>query len=248
MADIQSLRFVVLETPYDQWENPIAREMFGRMALLKLNGYRKEYPYGVLPLDATDYVSTHLLICTEEPGGPLKPIAGYKSLTLQRCYIHNLKFPLLNYMSESTAPLHASAVKHILERHQHLGNQLAYNGSWTVDPDIRSDRTFVSQLKELMMGLGVRFCQAYGITTLLGAGAVLNKADKYFRGWGYTPLKGGDGVELPAVSLPAFFDRQVQVIHLDQFNESALENAERAKSLWENRQTLGAPTSDQEAA
>ncbi|MGZ5279528.1 MAG: hypothetical protein ACXWC9_06280, partial [Pseudobdellovibrionaceae bacterium] len=93
----QNLRFVVLKSPFQIWtqlENDTFKDLFHDMVRLKLQGYGLEYPRGVLPVDTSDFIATHLLVCKEE-GSRLRPIMGFKTTSFADCEHHQIAFPAL---------------------------------------------------------------------------------------------------------------------------------------------------------
>ena len=57
------IKIVVMECPYDTWDINPTQELFGKMVSLKLAGYRARHPYGVMPVEAYDYIGIHQLVC-----------------------------------------------------------------------------------------------------------------------------------------------------------------------------------------
>jgi hypothetical protein len=100
MKDKQ-LRVVVLESPYDTWELPQVEKIFSDMIGIKLRGYGRQYPYGVLPVDGADLISTHLLLCDKDS---LQPIMGIRWTSLNKCRAHYITFPALSLVQQAGAP------------------------------------------------------------------------------------------------------------------------------------------------
>src|SRR4051794_13077167 len=108
------LKLAVINCPYDNWDNSSVRDLFCRIIGLKLAGYRGKHPYGALPLDTTDFVATHVAIGIDEGLQGFRPIMAYKTVTQERCKIHNLPFPALTLARASGGDAHARKVEEIL--------------------------------------------------------------------------------------------------------------------------------------
>jgi hypothetical protein len=93
------LKIIVLNSPYDTIQNPLTQSLLAKTIAMKIAGYRKHYPYGVLPADSYDFVATHLILC-EENNGDYEPLMGMKFTTYERCKIHNLEFPILHIVDK----------------------------------------------------------------------------------------------------------------------------------------------------
>jgi hypothetical protein len=231
---MKNLRFLLLECPYDIWSEPLAQETFVSMVDMKLRGFRNNYPYGILPLDTIDFVATHLLICEEKKNGKLLPLAGYRSITLDRCMTHKIKFPLVSILENAKADHHLKVIKDILKRHSDNPAAIAYDGSWTILPEIRQDRQLVQQLKDMTMGFGTHFGVYRKLHALVGVGAVKYKADVYFNAWGYQNISK-DSQELPSLTLESHFGMESKVFHLTKYSQQAIQFSEQYHSYWENR-------------
>jgi hypothetical protein len=240
---IDDLRIVILNCPYDTWEGAETRELFGAMAALKLRGYRDDYAYGVLPLDTTDFVGCHYLLC-EDRLGVLQPIMGCRMTSLERCRVHRLPFPALTLAEMVDARRHAEAIRAIMERCERQDIGIVYDGSWTIDPQTRRDRRL---LHEIFTAMFVMVHDAYAIRETI-AGAVLRlKTARHLSSWGYQPLEL-DGALLPPVAVQPLLGELVTLMHLREFTASARSIADRYRVLWEQRLTIEASTAAPRAA
>ena len=234
---LDNLRIVILNCPYDTWEEAQTRDLFGAMAALKLRGYRDDYAYGVLPLDTTDFVGCHYLLCEDRPDG-LQPIMGCRMVSLDRCRVHRLPFPALTLAAMADAPRHAEAMRGIVERCERQGIGIVYDGSWTIDPQTRRERRL---LHEIFTAMFVMVHDAYAIRETI-AGAVLRlKTARYLSSWGYRPLEL-DGAPLPPVAVQPLLGEPVTLMHLREFTASARTVADRYRALWERRLIIEAST------
>lgn len=243
MPPIGDLRIVIMNCPYDAREQPQTRELFGKMAALKLRGYRSEYAYGVLPLDATDFVGCHFMLC-EERHGQLQPIMACRMTTLERCRIHGLPFPGLALAAMANTSQHFELVQAIVDRCEREGIGLAYDGSMTINPQIRRERRIV---RDIFTAMFVLVHDEYGVQETI-AGAVLRLGTgKYLSSWGYRTLDH-NGAPLPPLAVQPLLGEPVTLMHLKEFTPGARAIADRYLALWERRLTIEASTQSTQTA
>lgn len=233
------LRLVIFECPYDTIENPIAQSLLGKIARMKITGYKAEYPYGATPVDTGDFVGTHLLLCEELRGGDIEPIMGFKSLSYRRCQIHELEFPAFHLFPKEDHEKHRRAVESLLDEAERNGEETCYNGSWTVRQDLRSDRTLIQLCYDVTLLLLVRYYTDYRIQNVLAGATVRFKVHRFkeFMGWEYVE---SDGNRLATFPCKPFFNEEVALMRLRKFSPEAHALAERYRFFWEQRLTVSA--------
>ena len=239
MIDRSRLRPVILENPYDSWSDPVLREILPKIIELKLEGYKHEYPYGVLPVDTTDFIGVHHVIC-EDRGGILVPLLAYKSISLERCQTHRLPFPLLSLTQLPKVTCHGKAVAALIHCCESTGKPLSYYGSWTIHPEVRKDEVTSAFLREMMAGLHpLSYLESGGNEEILTLAVLRFKVDRMFKFWGYQRAKW-QGEELPNFQLPSFFGEAVTMYHFSgNFPETALMAAKKFKHYWDQRLVIG---------
>lgn len=235
-----NLKIVVLECPYDSWDISPTQEMFGKMVSMKLGGFRARHPYGVMPVDAYDYVAIHQLVCEQTPEG-LRILMGYKTVSYERCKIHRLAFPMLSVFSGAHAPEHEAAVRSIIDRCEADGIQLAYTGSWTIDPDARRDPELAGRLRSIFEAMYVFCPQTYGFREIVCGCVPRLKTDVLLEEWGQKRFCK-DGKPLPPVSVRHLQGDEVVLMHLEKdFSPAVKARVERWRGLWDERIVVGAP-------
>ncbi|MBX2986963.1 MAG: hypothetical protein KF802_03610 [Bdellovibrionaceae bacterium] len=237
---MKNLKIVTLDAPCRIWTETGVAPLFQSLIGLKLRGYGAEYPSGVLAVDTTDFFATHTIVGFENSQG-FHPVMAGKTTTLSRCELHQQNFPGLGLVQAAAAPRHVAAVEGIMRRCRAEGRELAYFGSWTVDPIVRRDRPMIRSLLQLFMGL--YHLSHEGIDEILLGGTLRFKTERTFSDLGHRPLSL-DGEELPNIRVKHLFGEDVQVMHLREWTTRAREAAEEARPLWENRRVL-APVSVQ---
>ena len=182
-------RITVLDCPYETWSEPFTQKLFAQMVDLKLRGFRTGYADGVLPVDGSDFVCTHLMVCAETRD-ELKPLLAYRSISESGARKHAMKFPGLALVesAKTPAPDHVQAVRRMVEHSQETGRSLRYCSSYTILPELREDRELVAQLKIYMTGMHALFHDEYQTAESLLGGVVRFKTDQYFASWGYERL------------------------------------------------------------
>jgi hypothetical protein len=231
-----NLKVAVLTCPYDTWDTPLTRDLFVQMVGFKLSGFRRAYPYGVLPVDSTDLVATHLLVCVESDHG-LIPLTGCKSITHERCDIHQLPFAGLSLVRAAASAVHEQAVLRIMDECRRARRPLAYASSWTVNRAVKIDRALRRDLRDIFEAMFALYYISAGISDLLGGGVVRMKTDRLFQEWGYRPLKLGEET-LPPIHVPHLHGDAVTVLYLTAFTPGILEKADRWRQLWSQRVTI----------
>lgn len=238
---IPKLRIVVLECAYDVHESKQAGRLFWDMVGLKCGRYKDEYPYGALPVDTTDFVGTHLMVCEELGNGDLTPLVAYRSMTLSRCNTHRLEFPLLSAVKKSGDRQHADVICNALEDCTRRGIDISYESSWAVRQDARSatNKEFGSLLRELVAVMAVHHHDDFDIPESLAGGVVRFKTGKTYTFLGYDRLQK-DGAILPVIENYGLYGEQAELWHLTKFSDQARLLAKKYRSLWDQKLILSA--------
>jgi hypothetical protein len=240
MAFIDNLRIIILECPYDTWGDPLTRDLFSKLVHLKIAGYQQEYEYGVLPVDTTDFIATHQLVCRETPEGFI-PLTGYKSTTLERVKKHGLTFPGLGLVRSAQAQKHEKAVTQIIERCERENKSLAYTSTWTMDPSVKNNRELRMKLRDIFEAMYVLFHLEQQISEILVGGTLRFKTEALFEFWGHHFLQLGREI-LPPIYVPHLLDEKVVVMHLKKFSEAAIKKVEPFRFMWNQKMTIAAPS------
>lgn len=235
------LRVVVIDCPYDSWEDGQTASFFGKMVGLKLRGYKPEYAYGVMPVDTTDFLANHQLVCRIEDDGSMNPLLGFRSLTYDRCQLHNLPFAGISLCRAAGAPAQEKRVAEIVQSAVDRNRTIAYDSAYTIDPAIRQDRELTRTLREIFKGIYVLYRQDYGIHEQIAGGTIRFKTDQFFEYWGYRPLSTSDGELLPPIQVASLLRESVRVMHLETLTEKSITEAQPWKLMWKNRLTLSSP-------
>lgn len=231
---IPRLRVVVLDSPYDTWgSHPDLESVFAKMIGLKLRGYGKEYPYGVMAVDTTDFIATHLLVCEETPQG-LFPLTGFKSVTARKCADHGLVFPGLTLVQNAHAQPHEKALEVLMKTCTKKKMDIAYTGSWTIDPALRGQKEKVSILRELFVMLYVCHHEESGHPMIVTGGTLRFKVERLHEWMGHQRLTHA-GRDLPPIQVAHLAGENVVLNIVQKFSPEARELSFKWREKWIDR-------------
>jgi hypothetical protein len=234
------LKVVILERPYDHIDDPMVQFLLGKIAEMKIHGYRGLYPYGTIPFDKSDLFANHMLLCEAMPNGQLVPLTGMKSVTEKVCEEFHMEFPVWSILSAPEAAPHREAVRAILEQARAEGKSPSYNGSWTMSERAKQ----VPELRMLCHDISTSFLLSYYTTYALlpcFAGATSRfKVQKIKEPLGYEYLKA-NGERLPAVPCKPFFGEEIDLMVLLKPGIEAMAWLKLFDGLWSTRFTITAP-------
>ncbi len=240
---MMNLKPVLIECPYDTWANPKVREYFSSAIGLKLSGYLREYAYGVLPFDTSDFVATHHLICRDTDAG-LEPLICAKILTLKRCQTHSLAFPPLAALRTipRASVRHLAVVEKIVARFENNPQALTYVGGITILPEARRDRALVARLWDGLKAAWLSFDLENGVQESILFSAVRFKMNRIFGSIGYNELEV-DGQVLAPVSMPTLMNgHEAWLEHRQEISKEALALVKRHELWNRTRVELRVPT------
>lgn len=240
---IQKYKFVVLKAPYELMDHEIVQRIFPKVVQLKTTGYRQEYQKEILPLDSSDFVATHLLMCEQTLHGP-RPVLGMKSVSLKKCDDHRITFPMLGMVESSDGnPGPRDAVQSILGRYRanSASEKIAYNGSFTILPKLREDKALMKYLWEVSFSLMTNYYLDEGIEHVLAVCSKKFKVNKKKEENGWNYIQHGDGV-LSEYLCRALFDAPFVPMELKTSNELCHQSALRFKEMWLSRIVLDLET------
>lgn len=231
-----SFQLVILDCPYEKWDHQEVRTFFTEMVSLKKEGYGSRYVMDVLPVDTSDFIATHVLLCEKQKDGRLEPIMGYKSISLEKCRHYNLNFPGLSLVQSAKMPLHTQAIEKIIEQCDANQNGLAYLGSWTVSQKFKK-RNLKNRNINLKEAFSIFYRLLYkeqNISEVVIGGTLRFRTEKLFYNLGHRPLSL-DGVELPSIQVAHLAKEPVLVMHAEGFIEDFLDIEKKWLSVWNNR-------------
>jgi hypothetical protein len=235
---LSTCRIVQVNNPYDQWRDPLVRELFEKATTLKFADYGCKYPKGVIPADTSSWFCDHLLVCQEHNG--LQPIIGFQRVTLDRCRSHYRSFSPLAICEEAGDERHSTEMKKLISQFDSRPHKLSYTGSFTVDPELRSDRELTKELVHLMVVLHyfLHLEEGEGHEYITG-GAIRFKIDALLMRYGFFPLlESKEENEIDTLALHPYAGEEVRLMRCQQFNQEMVQLAEQYLPMWQNRMVL----------
>ncbi len=231
---MKNLKIVVLESPYDSWDHPLAGDLLRDLIGTKLRGYGREYPYGVLPVDASDLISTHMAVCREEGNGNYRPLMGFRWTSLQKSRLHHITYSGLSLLQQANAPDHVDALEKIISEVDKRGTDLCYTGSLSIEPSERTDKEKSQFFRELLTLMFVSYQKENGFCEMMSGGTLRFKMEKWLALVGHTSLMKNN-VELGPIKVKHLAGEMVQVMHLNEFSFEAKKVAKKWQYLWDDR-------------
>jgi hypothetical protein len=233
----QDLQLVTLKGFYDCSAKPEAQELFMKMIALKLKGYLHEYASGVLPVDTTDYLGVHHILC-RWVRGEYVPIMAYKSVGLEACVRHNILFPALAIVgwpgSPETREDTREAVKGLLGRCEKGKISATYDSSWTIDPETRRDRQLVRKLRDIFLTAHLFHTAERAPNMSVICGIFRFKTERFFADWGYRPIETPDGSD-PLFNHAFLRGEKAIMMSTAKYSDCAWATARNNEALWRDR-------------
>ncbi|MBC7465670.1 MAG: hypothetical protein H7256_06715 [Bdellovibrio sp.] len=239
MVNLNKFRFLSLTYPYEMLAEQNVGKLFNQILTLKLRGYQHEYPAGVLPIDTTDFISIHHVVCLELKN-ELRPVMAFKTTPLSRALKHQINFPALSLAQQAGAPEHAKAVEKIMANCLEEKKELAYASSWTIDPVFRKDK----QLRGLLEASYILGHKDYNIQEVLLGGTLRFKTENIFARMGHTLLKNENDEALPLINVKHLFGEQVVIMHSQKLTPYADECCAPFQAMWDDRIEISPTTKD----
>lgn len=225
---IPKIKIVLLSNPVSTWDDPLTRDLFFQLISLKLKGYGRSYPDGVIAVDSVDFIADHLLLCEERRDGGLRVLMGYKSVLQSRCEHYHFPFPALPLLKSSKADQYIPKIEKILADAKKRGEELAYSSSWTIDEHAQQNRELNRYLRKLFTTMIVGYHRDHNIPQWMTCGVVRFRTDEYFN------FLGGQALT-DAFAQYSLEGEPVRMFHIAQHSEQALASAAENEHVWKNR-------------
>ena len=228
--NIDDLQIVVIEDLKDVWQDPDVRELYCDLMQIKLDSYGLVYGDNVVSADKADYFGTHLLVC--QRGIRLKPIFGYKSITLEKSNEFHLTFPALSLVKADAHKDCIDELERIIKGAQQRGESISFDYSWAQDANLKEFRTreMAQKFRDITMSIGVNHHREYGIEHMITCGVVKVRTDQFFEKMGLQKVSSRS--EFPQKDLN---DNNVHIFHTKDFSLYGYEVAAKYLDLWEKR-------------
>lgn len=215
-------------------ENSFQNNLFPKILSLKYHGYSKRHTGNILPLDTTDFIGTHLIVCEKE-NNDYFPLMAYKSTTIEMCDKYGINFPFLNLLENSGNKICYDETIRIIKKLKEESSSLSYDTSWTMSPRLEGQKEKREYLKEILQMLLVNYHQDYNIPNWVTFGICKVKTDLLFKSMGGVEISSSPIVEHPGLggqrSVAILLPSNLYLFH-------ALRMGQKHKKLWENRMVI----------
>lgn len=93
------VKFKIVESPYYTLNDKDSRDFFSEVMAFKVHSYRQNYPDGVFPFNAVDFIAHHVGIYLND-----KLVITYKIVSYDDTEFFNLKMPLMECLEDTHNP------------------------------------------------------------------------------------------------------------------------------------------------
>ena len=224
------LRFVTLDCPLERWQDPDVRAAFAEMVRLKMLGFGAQHAAGIMPVDTSDFIASHVLTCVEASDG-LHIISAFRSISTERCRAFNLTFSAESLAIAADAREHAAAVREFVGQDSRVG----YLGSWTIHPSARDNAALRTALRDDFALGAILAHEEAGIPKMVVGATLRFKVDRLLSPVGFRPLS------LRGTALPPIAVRHLQgepVLMMCRDEAAAPPEAEAMRARWKARVAL----------
>ena len=225
-----NLRFVTLDCPLERWRDPHVRAAFAEMVRLKMLGFGSAHAAGIMPVDTSDFIASHVLTCVEGNDG-LHLVAAFRSISTERCREFNLTFSAESLAIAADAREHAAAVRELVARDGRVG----YLGSWTIHPSARDNASLRAALRDDFALGAILAHEEAGIPRMVVGATLRFKVDRLLSPVGFRPLSLR-GAELPPIAVRHLHGESVLMMCRDE--AAAPQAAEALRGRWSARVVL----------
>jgi hypothetical protein len=233
-----ALRIVVLDCPYDILAQPLAQPLFSRFVAAKLESFRGEYPYGVLPLGVHDFIAT-LIMVGEGGDEDFEPLGVFKSISLERCERFRVPFEFLTLLEGEHRAPHREAAHTLIQDARGRSGGVFYASSWSMRPVVRQDTVLRRAVRNLML---TALCFHYlesGFSKLTAIANPRLKTDDLLEGMGFQELML-KGQPLPPLTCDFTFGQESVALHASSFRADFIERVHPFKHVWDARRVISA--------
>ncbi|MBC7711796.1 MAG: hypothetical protein H7177_00555 [Rhizobacter sp.] len=239
--NVKDLCIVVLESPYDSLILKDARKIFSNMINTKLRGYKSYHEDGVMPVDTTDFIATHLIIANKN--NPFEEIyMSYKSCSYQTCEKYNIPFPFMAILKNYAHKDCYEKMSQTMEECRFKNEDLSYDTGWTINPDIKGDKELQIILKEMVTTFVTNHHPQYNVPHWVTLGICKVKTDQMFLKMGLDEISSNAVFQHPFLHKTA---ARAVISMYNQYTDYVFDTAKKYQSLWDNRITISGTSINQ---
>ena len=220
------LKLVVINEPYEIYDNEEVRNILGKIHALKIREYRDVFGRGSIPINSHDFFSSHFAVGIEE-NGEFKPLQAMRSISRKQCEKYGIEFPFVEHMFGGVKNELTADCEDFIRTHKNIG----YASSYTIDTSLSKELR--QKLAQMNMGTFYNYHQSIGVDSLIIGMCEARKVYRLGVNTGYKYFK--DDVEYSTFMAPHIFDEKFRIMYLTEFSQMTIEMGEKYKKMWEQR-------------
>jgi hypothetical protein len=228
------LKIIQLDCPYEQFENPEVRKMFGDLIDMRKRGYSSRHAHGALPVDTYDFIGTHYLIASES-NGEIHLLGGLRMVQRSMAMTYNLPFPIVSLLSAAKADRHLKYMDVLYQQYPASSFEFTYISSWSFDPGTREQPELVKSMYDLLCTIAVYSLPHPSQEVRMACGIPRLKTDQYIISTGFERAADDHGV-LPEVHQSSLTGEPVVILELKNGHQFAYRRlAQMNEQAWKDR-------------
>lgn len=220
----------LLHSPSALPQHGECQQLFGELLALRIRGYVREHGLTVMPVDAYDHFSTHLLLCQDE-----RPVACAKFIPFQDCLSQQRTFPPTELLARAGNEPARRATEAFIARLQARHLDLSYDCAFTLCPGARRSQEAASIVR-MMHGAWMCYHDSVGPRHFIVSATLRLKTERLFQRLGCQPVCKQAEYRLHSIN-----DEPALMMHFEQGTPLAQSWISHYRPLWEQRRELGLP-------
>lgn len=231
-ATRDKLQIVVIDCPMKYLDNPFVRDLFAKVAQLKVEGFKsvesKYFAFGM-----QDLIATHVMAGEFNGQGEFIPLIGYKALSEETCEYWGIPFDGLEVIEQTGSKEHIDAVKNYIADLKKEGKKIGYQSSLALSPRV-NDRDMSVELVKIVQSMGARYITDFDVDASLCIARVKEGSPRLLHRFGYRGVSK-DGETLAAARFPQYINDEFLIMALDTVSDEGWKQIDLFKRHWEQR-------------
>lgn len=216
----KQIRLVVLDNPLSSWDSSLTQDLFRKLVYLKRQVYAHDVHKNAMPVNTTDFVGTHLLVCEQHATGVLFPLAAVRAVTLDTCVKRRAPFA---WIGEGL-----KAIEKVVTNAKKKKKSIAYIDGWVFQPKLFENEEALKEVKDFLAAALVFYCRDFKVSQCITPSVKRFKMDSYLKNMGFCQAT-------PQFKAFQLNDQPVKMFHLDEFSQGAITVAKVCEPLWDDK-------------
>lgn len=227
---MHSYQLYLLHSPSALPQHGECQHLFGELLALRIRGYVREHGPGVMPVDAYDHFSTHLLLCQDG-----QPVACAKFIPFLDCQSQQRAFPPGELLERAGNQPAQQATEAFIRRLIARNLDLTYDCAFTLCPTIRQSQE-AATIVRIMHGAWMCYHHSVGPRHFIVSATLRLKTERLFLRLGCQPVCKQAEYRLHSVN-----NEPALMMCFEQGSPLAQSWIAQYRPLWEQRRELGLP-------